>query len=498
MICVSLLDGKIYHKKNYDLWDINHNYTILNQIFLDLNKKYFPINYTLVFKNKILHSRDKIISLLDDNYDVKPILNLTMIIFSKIIKIEKHYHYKKLKEINNFIFITSHKKQSLNLYYYKCFNNIFSQVIFTHEIVKINSLKIIDIISNKLGIMYILDNNEAIFCSHKYLTIYDTSLLLTDKYIVKLSNVSKIVATHNIFGILDLSGKIATFNFSLHNTIEYKVHLNNCIDIYSNYTHLVFIKYHNIIVMYPPYTDNDLNIKIDKIEKYVNIYANKEAFAALLENGNVITWGNVINGGDSEKVMKYLVNITEIKKTDYSFAAISANNYIITWGNNEHNSHILIYDIDEIEPYLCKYCKKNNQCSRYSSINSCCFVITKNNKKTLLQNVDILKDKPIYTNLYSRLKIKYNYHEIDDDIEIDEIEYNEIDEIYDNKSLKKLKHYLYNHIQEINDDNDNNDDIIFIHPYYNLIIKKLDNNKIMIIYDDIIQVIDNLINLFIF
>lgn len=71
-----------------------------------------------------------------------------------------------------------------------------------------------------------------------------------------------------------------------------------------------------------------------------------------------MTWGNFINGVDSDKVKKYLVNITEIKKTDYSFAAISANNYIITWGNNEHNSHILIYDSDEIEPYLCKYYKK--------------------------------------------------------------------------------------------------------------------------------------------
>lgn len=34
IICVIALDGTIYNEKQYDLWDINHNYTIIINVLI--------------------------------------------------------------------------------------------------------------------------------------------------------------------------------------------------------------------------------------------------------------------------------------------------------------------------------------------------------------------------------------------------------------------------------------------------------------------------------
>jgi len=84
--------------------------------------------------------------------------------------------------------------------------------------------------------------------------------------------------------------------------------------------------------------DDTTNITII-FQKLPKIYSNNNAFAAIDNNGNVITWGYPDYGGDSSEVQSKLrawqlckKNIIKIYSTINAFAAIDNNGNIITWG----------------------------------------------------------------------------------------------------------------------------------------------------------------------
>jgi hypothetical protein len=57
------------------------------------------------------------------------------------------------------------------------------------------------------------------------------------------------------------------------------------------------------------------------------------AFAAILEDGSVVTWGDLGCGGDSSEVQDPLVNVKQLQATGYAFAAILADGSVVTWGD---------------------------------------------------------------------------------------------------------------------------------------------------------------------
>ena len=59
------------------------------------------------------------------------------------------------------------------------------------------------------------------------------------------------------------------------------------------------------------------------------------AFAAILESGAVVTWGNPESGGDSSRVQDQLRNVQHIQATDRAFAAIPESVFVLTWGHPE-------------------------------------------------------------------------------------------------------------------------------------------------------------------
>ena len=63
------------------------------------------------------------------------------------------------------------------------------------------------------------------------------------------------------------------------------------------------------------------------------IQATHSAFAAILADGFVVTWGNSGAGGDSSKVREQLVQVQQIQATQSAFAAILANGSVMTWGH---------------------------------------------------------------------------------------------------------------------------------------------------------------------
>ena len=57
------------------------------------------------------------------------------------------------------------------------------------------------------------------------------------------------------------------------------------------------------------------------------------AFAALLANGNVVTWGDPAFGGDSGHVQVQLQQVQQIYSTYYAFAALLSDQSVVTWGD---------------------------------------------------------------------------------------------------------------------------------------------------------------------
>eukprot|EP00435_Cladocopium_sp_Y103_P070417 s85_g35.t1 len=56
------------------------------------------------------------------------------------------------------------------------------------------------------------------------------------------------------------------------------------------------------------------------------------AFAALLSNGSVVTWGDQCSGGDSAAVQRQLQDVQWIYANRHAFAAILPDSCIVTWG----------------------------------------------------------------------------------------------------------------------------------------------------------------------
>ena len=62
------------------------------------------------------------------------------------------------------------------------------------------------------------------------------------------------------------------------------------------------------------------------------IYSTDSAFAAIKNDGTVITWGNSRRGGDPGDVSDLLLNIVEIVSTFDGFAALNENGMVFSWG----------------------------------------------------------------------------------------------------------------------------------------------------------------------
>ena len=64
------------------------------------------------------------------------------------------------------------------------------------------------------------------------------------------------------------------------------------------------------------------------------IYSNSCAFAALKSDGQVVTWGNAVFGGDSSSVADELASgVQRIYSTSHAFAAVKEDGRVVTWGD---------------------------------------------------------------------------------------------------------------------------------------------------------------------
>ncbi|CAL1150411.1 unnamed protein product [Cladocopium goreaui] len=74
------------------------------------------------------------------------------------------------------------------------------------------------------------------------------------------------------------------------------------------------------------------------------IQAANYAFAAILEDGSVVSWGRPQYGGDQQKVADRLKNVTHIQATEGAFAAITGDGSVVSLGDPNSGGDSRIFD----------------------------------------------------------------------------------------------------------------------------------------------------------
>ena len=78
------------------------------------------------------------------------------------------------------------------------------------------------------------------------------------------------------------------------------------------------------------YVSNDLQ------DRVIEIFSNYYAFAALKDDGSVVTWGDLSYGADSSSVSGDLASgVSEIFSNYYAFAALKDDGSVVTWGESD-------------------------------------------------------------------------------------------------------------------------------------------------------------------
>eukprot|EP00439_Symbiodinium_sp_Y106_P061737 s1045_g9.t1 len=78
-----------------------------------------------------------------------------------------------------------------------------------------------------------------------------------------------------------------------------------------------------------------------ELQEVRQVHAGQNAFAALLADGSVVTWGNPAYGGDCSAVQDQLRDVKQIQAARLAFAAILAKGSVVTWGSAGHGGDSL-------------------------------------------------------------------------------------------------------------------------------------------------------------
>ena len=65
------------------------------------------------------------------------------------------------------------------------------------------------------------------------------------------------------------------------------------------------------------------------------VVATGHAFAALREDGDVVTWGHIVSGGESVSIRDKLHAVQQIASSMHAFAAVRRDGTVVTWGEAE-------------------------------------------------------------------------------------------------------------------------------------------------------------------
>ena len=78
---------------------------------------------------------------------------------------------------------------------------------------------------------------------------------------------------------------------------------------------------------------------VQDLKNVQQIQASAHSFAAILGDGSVVTWGMAVYGGDSSAVQDQLKNVQQIQASNDAFAAILGDGSVVTWGSDFHGGY---------------------------------------------------------------------------------------------------------------------------------------------------------------
>lgn len=83
-----------------------------------------------------------------------------------------------------------------------------------------------------------------------------------------------------------------------------------------------------------------VNIPVSESGRTAYEIRNKSSFAAIRDDGSVVTWGDPKTGGDSSKVMEHLRRgVVQIYATRKAFAALKEDGSVVTWGDKRQGGN---------------------------------------------------------------------------------------------------------------------------------------------------------------
>ena len=165
-------------------------------------------------------------------------------------------------------------------------------------------------------------------------------------YLATLRNVQKIQATSNSFAAIHADGSVNCWgSYLAGDTAEKNLQVHPClgkiIDVeFTRTTCTAMILRDDGYkgIAWWGENDNPLFFGVRLTEPacaVIEIQSNDFAFAALLADGSVVSWGTYTHGGDSEDIQDQLKNIQFIAKTAMAFCAVTRDGKVVTWGRQD-------------------------------------------------------------------------------------------------------------------------------------------------------------------
>ena len=98
----------------------------------------------------------------------------------------------------------------------------------------------------------------------------------------------------------------------------------------------------------------DSSVVQDHLRDVKQIQASYRAFAAILGDGSVLAWGHENYGGDSSAVQDQLRDVHQMQAADRAFAAILGDGSVVTWGDADCGGdssavHDQLRDVQQIQ-----------------------------------------------------------------------------------------------------------------------------------------------------
>lgn len=341
--------------KTFSIIDEHQYYNRVNLVYKYLQNIYFYLNLEIYLNNFILNKQEKLINLLDLT---KEYIIIDIIFYSKTIANESSYNISTyLFGIQNDGYLVSLTKMPKSI-----------KLDFKLDL-EISS-KIINIFSTKENVVILLEDGQAII-NGGFVHLYTTSKQLY------LNNIKHIVKNDYAFAFLTFDNIVYTFGCYHWGGTKYMYSsftnadstitsgLPNVKYIYSSRTLFIAITFDDEIITWGCKT-TDFN-EIFHLKDIKKIICNNFAFAALLNTGKVITWGDIENGGlYCSQLDKLLIDVIDIFPRKNGFLAIKINNQILEWEKRSiieytdvFDKYVLVTDQIFIYDYSIIIIKKN-------------------------------------------------------------------------------------------------------------------------------------------